>query len=73
MTDFSFSERGILVITSSIGFVIALALNDAFVATFKKLKLKEGLGGMWLYATTVMIIGLFLIWVLLTRVKKWIS
>jgi hypothetical protein len=63
--NFSVGKAFIAVIAFSIGFVIALALNNALVLTFDLIPVgKNGVLGAWIYAVIALIIGLVGLWLL---------
>lgn len=48
-------------LSTSISFIIALALNEAFLRTFRLVPVADGLLGLWLYALTAIVIGVLLL------------
>lgn len=55
-------------LSAAISFIIALALNEAFLRTFKLIPLGNSLWGVWIYALFALVVGILLLclinWVL---------
>lgn len=67
MAELVLSHKITDVLTVAVGFVIALALNSAMSKTFALIPFgddPENPGGAWVYAVTMILVGLLLIWLM---------
>lgn len=55
---FNFGAELVNLVRNSFAFIMALALNAAFVATFALIPVGDGVLGAWLYAIVIITIGI---------------
>lgn len=75
-TEPAFNVGGVLsmLLGAAIGYVIALSLSNAFIVSFKAIPLgpDNGIVGSWIYAIFMLIIGIFLLWVILAKLRPFL-
>jgi len=61
---FNAGSAAVIAIAGSVGFVMALAFNDAMQKSFGKIQIGQGLLGAWIYALIMLFIGIFLLFLM---------
>ncbi len=70
---FNPGNAGAIAVAGAVSFVMALALNNAMQKTFAKIRVGSGLLGAWIYATIMLFIGLFLLFLIYFYLQPFVT
>jgi hypothetical protein len=69
-TRFIAGNEIMVAIATAIGFIMSLALNNAFVKTFHLIPIgKKNVFGAWLYAIIAVALGILFLWLMYSKIQ----